>query len=594
VKQDPFLAALSSDVFDEQPADLETFLYDERYLGKANSGVRLSEIQLEIVRRGSQIYKLETLVDLYGFEKGKKMFGETTRNFLLMLGKGSGKDFTSRITFCYIIHKLLCLKDPSAYYGKPSGDNIDLVNLALNADQAYRVFFNPLKKLIEKSPWFREHTEDIHVKDIQFKKEIYMYSLHSSYEAAEGLNIFAAALDEIDGFEQEGAAEAIFEALSHTVTSRFHQFGKLLCLSFPRSKDGWIMTEYDRLVIKETARFSHVYKLNYDLPDGTEGNEFTVHWDEDTVVGYKEDGWFAMKAPTFRVNPTTKIENYRDAFWRDLQNNTQETLLRVCANPPDHKDSTFFKNQDLIKEAFDEENGWNQATESVIVKGDPDKEYFIHVDLSKVSDRTVVAMGHVSHWQQISIGGSLEQDAKPYIVIDLYRVWEPTHANPVDNVEVTDFILLLAKNFNVVKTTFDRWGSIDIMKYLEDRGVENERQSLVRSHYEEFKYAVQDQRLKGPYDKRFEKELRNLIITKTGKVDHPDGKEHYNDISEAVCGVINNCVNDALEELDVKIITVDSIKKEKLQLRNDHDNLKVQKQEVDENLRGFLDGMRVI
>lgn len=594
MRQDPFLAALSTDVFDEKPADLETFLYDEKYLGKALSGIKLTPIQLDIVKRGSQIYKLETLVDLYGFEAGKKLYGLTTRNFLLMLGKGAGKDFTSRITFCYIIHKLLCLKDPSGYYSKPTGDAIDLVNLALNADQAYRVFFNPLKKMVEKSPWFREHTEDIHVKDIQFKKEIYMYSLHSSYEAAEGLNIFAVALDEIDGFEQEGAAEAIFEALSHTVTSRFHQFGKVFCLSFPRSKDGWIMTEYDELVTKETTRFTHVYKLNHELPDGTEGNEFTVHWDEDTITGYKQDNWFALKAPTFRVNPTTSIENYRDAFWRDIQNNTQETLLRVCANPPDHKDSTFFKNQDLIKEAFDEENGYNHATDSIIVKGDPEKEYFIHVDLSKVSDRTVVAMGHVSHWQQISIGGSLEQDAKPFVVIDLYRVWEPTHANPVDNVQVTDFILLLAKNFNVVKTTFDRWGSIDIMKYLEDRGVENERQSLVRSHYEEFKYAVQDQRLKGPYDKRFEKELRNLIITKTGKVDHPDGKEHYNDISEAVCGVINNCVNDALEELDVKIITVDSIKKEKLQLRNQHDNLKVQKQEVDENLRGFLDGMRVI
>lgn len=594
MSQDPFLAALSSTEFDEHPAELETFLYDDQYLGKALAGVKLSELQLEIVKRGSQIYKLSTLVDLYGFEKGKKIFGMTTRNFLLMLGKGSGKDFTSRITFCYIIHKLLCLKDPSAYYGKPSGDPIDLVNLALNADQAYRVFFNPLKKMVEKSPWFRRNTADIHNKDIQFKKEIFMYSLHSSYEAAEGLNIFAVALDEIDGFEQEGAAEAIFEALSHTVTSRFHQFGKLFCLSFPRSKDGWIMSEYDRLVEKEVETFSHVYKLNRDLPDDTEGNEFTVHWDEDTVVGYKEDGWFAMKAPTFRVNPTTDIENYRDAFWRDIQNNTQETLLRVCANPPDHKDSTFFKNQDLIAEAFDDINGYNHETETIQIVGNPEKEYFIHVDLSKVSDRTVVAMGHVEHWQQISIGGSLEQDAKPYIVIDLFRVWEPTHANPVDNVQVTDFILELAKHFNVVKTTFDRWGSIDIMKYLEERGVDNERQSLVRSHYEEFKYAVQDKRLKGPYDKRFAKELKHLIITKTGKVDHPDGKEHYNDISEAVCGVINNCVKDALEELDVKIVTISSIKQEKLQQRSLHDSLKTQPQEINDDLRGFLDGMRVI
>jgi hypothetical protein len=49
---------------------------------------------------------------------------------------------------------LLCLKDPARYFGKPSGDAIDLINVAINAQQAKNVFFKGFKTKIEKSPWF--------------------------------------------------------------------------------------------------------------------------------------------------------------------------------------------------------------------------------------------------------------------------------------------------------------------------------------------------------------------------------------------------------------------------------------------------------
>ena len=565
------------------------------YLGRSLGNVNLSPVQKEIVRRGSQIYKLETLERLYGKERAKKEFDITTRNLLLMLGKGSGKDFVSKITCSYIVHKLLCLKDPSGYYGKPSDESIDIVNMALNADQAFRVFFNPLKKYLTKSPWFSERMAgQPHAKDIEFNKSVFLYSLHSDPEAAEGLNIIAAVLDEIDGFNTEDSQE-MYDYLKATVVSRFPKFGKVLCLSFPRSKDGWMMTQYDAVVQqKDVETYEHVFKLNNELEDGIEDNEFTVHWDEDTVVSYKQDNWFALKAPTFRVNPAVNIEDYRDSFYADREANTSETLLRVCANPPDHTEATFFRNQKMVQEAFDRENGWDEKTETILCKVEEGKEYFIHVDLSKVSDRTVVAMGHVSKWVEIRIGDSVEGDVKPHIIIDLFRVWEPNRNKHVDNAEVAEFILSLAKKFNVQLVTFDRWGSIDMIKYMEDRGIESRKQSLDRAAYEEFKYTVQDGRIEGPYDKRFEKELKHLIITKTGKVDHPDGKEHYNDISEAVCGVINNCVANALEELDVQIITKTSVKQETLQQTARHATLYQEKMAPSNDLADFLNDINFV
>lgn len=507
----------------------------------------------------------------------------------MLLGKGSGKDAMSRIACAYVVHKLLCLKDPQGYYGKSKDTTIDIVNMALNSDQAYRVFFNPLKKMLLRSPWFNARKVNDHVKSIEFENDIYIYSLHSDPEGAEGLNIIVAVLDEIDGFTVEGASASMYNYLHMTVTTRFSESGKVICLSFPRSKSGWMMTKYNQIVQeKETTTFSHVFKLNESLPDGSEGNEFTVTWDEDEIISYKEDNWFAIKAPTFRVNPIVKIEHFKDSFYSDLLSHEAETLLRVCANPPDHVDSIFFKNQELLKDAFDQPNGWNENTETLECRPDPSKEYYVHVDLSKVSDRTVVAMGHVPSWQQVQIGGELVSDVKPRIYIDLFRVWEPTHNRPVNNGEVVNFIMDLCKKFNVRKVTFDRWGSVDMIKYLVDRDIKSERRSLNRQDYEDWKHAVQDGRIKGPQDARFFKELENLIINKNGKIDHPNTKGHHNDISEAVCGVVANCIEENNGTVEIEIVTPRSLQEQMLQESVARDKLERPKETPPPELRDFL------
>ena len=45
------------------------------------------------------------------------------------------------------MYKLLCLKDPAVYFGKPPGDAIDIINVAVNAQQAKNVFFKGFKKI---------------------------------------------------------------------------------------------------------------------------------------------------------------------------------------------------------------------------------------------------------------------------------------------------------------------------------------------------------------------------------------------------------------------------------------------------------------
>ena len=143
-----YIDVLEGQDFDETPVDLETFCYDQKYLGL----LPLSDLQLVMLKAMTQIYKKETLIELYGEEKGLERSKQTYREVILQLGKGSGKDYTSTIACAYIVYQLLCLKDPAGYYGKPAGDAIDILNIAINATQAKNVFFKGFRERIRRSP----------------------------------------------------------------------------------------------------------------------------------------------------------------------------------------------------------------------------------------------------------------------------------------------------------------------------------------------------------------------------------------------------------------------------------------------------------
>ena len=112
-----FLEVLKENHFVETPVDAKTFVESPDYLGQPP----LSDIQYQIVEAMSQIYKKEDLQTLMGDVAGESYYKKFTKNeIILQLGKGSGKDFVSTVACAYVVYKLLCLKDPAVYYGKPA------------------------------------------------------------------------------------------------------------------------------------------------------------------------------------------------------------------------------------------------------------------------------------------------------------------------------------------------------------------------------------------------------------------------------------------------------------------------------------------
>ena len=532
---------LDGEEFDEKPVDLKTFVRSPEYLGLPE----LSDYQYTLIEKSSQIYKESTLIKLFGEEEGRIRFKQTANEVVAQLGKGSGKDYCSTIAVSYIVYLLLCLKDPATYYGKPPGDSIDIINIAINSQQASNVFFKGLKTRIEKAPWFAGKYTD-KASEIKFDKAITVHSGHSEREAWEGYNVIVVILDEISGFaienttghDQAKTGAAIYNMYRASVDSRFPDFGKVILLSFPRYKNDYIQERYNAVVADvETVVRDYKFKMDEDLPDGTQGNEFEIQWEEDHILSYKIPRVYALKRPTWEVNPVRKIDDFKVAFFT----NPLDALSRFACMPPDAVDA-FFKSREKVEKAFNKAHlavdNFGRLEEWFIP--DPDKEYFIHVDLAQKHDHCAVAMAHVNKWVNIKVTDTYSQPA-PIVEIDAVRFWTPTKDKSVDFTEVKDYILSLkTRGFKIRVCTFDRWNSHDMMQQLKQYGINTEILSVAKKHYDDMAMVVAEERIVGPHIPLLIDELCQLRIMRD-KVDHP--RKGSKDLADAVCGSIYNSIS---------------------------------------------------
>jgi hypothetical protein len=583
---DDFLDALKSDNFAERPVDAKTFVEGEAYLGQPP----LSQVQYDIVEAMSQIYRLEDVIDLLGDTEGRRYYKKYTKNeIILQLGKGSGKDFTSTVACAYIVYKLLCLKDPARYFGKPSGDAIDIINVAINAQQAKNVFFKGFKTKIERSPWFagRFYAK---ADSVEFDHSITVYSGHSERESHEGLNLILAVLDEISGFASEVAtgndqgktADNIYKAFRASVDSRFPDLGKVALLSFPRYPGDFISQRYDAVIAeKDTVTRQHRFVMNPELPEDQEGNYLDIEWDEDTVVSYKYPGMFALKRPTWVVNPTRQIDDFKLAFFTDMGD-----AMQRFACVPTFSSDRFFRQEDKIRSAMSIRNPLDQHRRfDPGFTPDPDKTYYVHADLAQKHDKCAVAIAHVDKWVNIQVGKDYQQ-VMPIVVVDAVAWWEPKVEGPVNLSEVKQWIQNLRRlGFNIGMVSFDRWQSFDIQNELKQVGMRTETVSVAKKHYEDMAMLVYEDRLIMPAIDLLFEELIELKIVKQNRVDHP--RKSSKDLADAVCGAIFGAISHTPKNQNLEVEVHTFKDRPKTVLDTDKDNV-IQYKPMPKDVKEYL------
>ncbi len=586
-----FLDVLKDEQFEEIPTDVKTFVESPDYLGQPP----LSAIQYDIVEAMSQVYKKESLQTIKGTEEGTKHYEKYTKNeIILQLGKGSGKDHTSTVACAYVVYKLLCLKDPARYFGKPSGDAIDIINVAINAEQAKNVFFKGFKNKIEKSPWFAGRYE-AKVNSISFNKSITVYSGHSERESHEGLNLFMAVLDEISGFstevgtgnEQGKTADNMYKAFRGTVDSRFPDLGKVVLLSFPRYAGDFISKRYDDVIAdKETIERRHKFIINEELPQGPD-NEFEIVWEEDTILSYKYPRMFALKRPTWEVNPTRKIEDFKIAFLTDIG----DALMRFACIPTFSSDA-FFKQREKLEKCMTLRNPIDSHRRfDLSFKPDPEKIYYVHADLAQRHDKCAVAIAHVDKWVNIQVIKDYQQVA-PIVVVDAVAWWEPKVEGPVNLSEVKNWIVNLRREgFNIGMVSFDRWQSFDIQQELKAVGLKTETVSVAKKHYEDLAMMIYEERIAIPMIPLLLEEMNELKIMKNNRVDHPRKKSK--DLADAVCGAVFGAISHTNKDsnLEIEIHTWSSASR---LAQKQTDMVELENRELPDDVRDFLSEYKLI
>ena len=536
-----FLSALDDSPFEEDPVDLDTFLHDPNFLDQPE----LSHIQRDLVEAMSQIYKEEDLIRLMGDKEGREHYKKYTKSeVILQLGKGSGKDHTSTIGCAYLVYKLLCLKDPAKYFGKPPGDAIDIINIAINAEQAKNVFFKNFKVKIQRSPWFAGKY-DAKINAVEFDRAITVYSGHSERESHEGLNLILAILDEISGFAQESSSgnenaktgDAIYKAFRASVDSRFPDYGKVVLLSFPRYPGDFISKRYDHVVAeKEVEIKKHTFIINPDLPADMPENQFEIEWEEDQILSYRYPGIYAIKRPTWDANPTRSINDFKTAFLDDFPD-----AMQRFACVPSYVSDAFFKQKDKLEKSMSRRNPVD-AFKRLETSFQPEEDirYFLHADLAQKHDKCAIAISHVDKWVQVRTFNDYTQ-IHPFVIVDAVIWWEPRKEGPVDLSEVKNWIVNFRRDgYQIGLVTFDRWQSFDIQQELKSVGIKTDTLSVAKKHYEDLAMLVYEERVIMPHIDILLEEMSQLRIVSDKKVDHP--RKGSKDLSDAVTGAVYNAI----------------------------------------------------
>jgi hypothetical protein len=540
---DDFDKLLSQDELAEEPVPIEVFVMDKKYLGLP----ALSPIQMEIVRHSTQILKEPTLKKLMGDQAGSEYYKKYTDNEVIcMLGKGSGKDHCSRISIAYTAYLLHCLRDPLSYYGKANGVYVDLLNLAVNAQQAQRVFFEPLKNLLLSSPYFNNVGFEPRVSEIFFfSRPVRCFSGHSESEGWEGYEVMTVVLDEISAFKVDaelrgemrakGSASAIYNMSKLSVMSRFPEVGKVILLSFPRYKGDFIQQRYNSAIDKNEPKC-----------------------------------WY-IKAATWEVNPTIKREDLESEFIR----NPIEARARFECEPPNMEDA-FFRDADLVRKAFmyaddpiDEEDGsfkrWFNNSDG--------HTRFIHIDLGLKRDRAALCMVHCSGFKEIKT--SIGVETLPIVNVDLIYSWEASHGNEINFASVRQMIVDLCRKFDVGKVTFDRWQSVEMIQTLRSQGINADFHSVKKTDYDTLMTSIYDTRLRGYWNELLvEEELLKLRLFANNKIDHPSSGSK--DLADALAGSVFNCMRNVSVDSEIEIeILSSSIDNEILEDMDDFGNVQI-------------------
>jgi len=531
--EDPFsyvaqgLDTDNKDVWEEKPVDIQEFIESREFLnlkwdGKRGCRPKIMEIAWELTK-------------------------DKVREAMLLLGKGSGKDYLSSILHLYGIYKCLCMYSPQQYYGLSPGSPIYFVNVARNENQARNVFFREFIGHLDNCAWMQDKFTDPGTQQVQFMNNVYALSGNSQAFGWLGYNVIQWVGDELAFFleklkadDENEAAESkayeCWEAAYGSCITRFEHHYKMIGITTPRFDDDFVMKKYgelERRMKKDGTAYvkqAATWDINpLQTMDGTYGHALAVN--------------YRRTMRDFGAVPMGVIET----FWGDpdfVTNNVCESCKQCEVYKTRDETENRYACVDNAECPVNPYRG-NGAFDEWFVP-DLDTHYYMHFDLSKNKDKTSFSMAHIQDWVKweldpFEIEKMHDRDEKDISLLDdedrfvdrpMMKIDFLGHIDPVmkrdpkllKNGEIyyngiLQYIVfeLQRRGFNIVLITVDSYQSHQFKQTIEDHGIETALLSLDRTDEVPVnaKKAFVENRVEYPYDRTLAREARHL---KKGKI----------------------------------------------------------------------------
>jgi len=517
------------------PVSIDTFIDHEDYLG-------IGKTVYPVVRM--------TCNDIIN---GKYLEG------IIVAGIGTGKSYVSQILCAYMVHILLCMRDPFGYYYMDRDKNLAVLNMGVSATQAWDTVFSGITSFVERAKFFQQFQPKMMRDRIIFEKEKIMFiSGNSTSKKALGYNIFAGVLDEASFYisnEDKDVAEEIYNGLQRRIVSRFGKEGLLLAISSPRFVEDFLMNKleeaaqvdengdkiYKDVYCYRAPSWKGRHKQKMDLE-----NKFYFNCRKNTII---KDMTSEEIYSTYKVLPIegTGFDETCDVWeipgeYRTSFMQNPENAKRDFGAIPSEAISGFIPNPVIVDECYNTER-----TDPVVSPGKYEfterplrTNYYIHIDIGLnkggKGDKAGLAMGHFVGWEEDEV--TKEKSMK--VCIDLMESIELDETlGEVDLAAIRRRVYdLKAMGYNIKRVSYDQYQSRESIQLLTKRGIKAELLSVDRTvePYNLLKEAIYGKRLDIYYHPVFDKEIKRLEVTNGNKIDHIKGGSK--DLTDGCAGVM--------------------------------------------------------
>lgn len=553
--------------YKEIPVDIDTFLNDNEYLGLTN-------------RQGDSVYPYwrKSMHEIFdnGNQYTQCVFTGATR---------IGKTSTAITCAAFMLYRMMCLRDPQAFFQKKEISQFSLLFFNLTLDLAKSVAFREFNDTLELSPWFQKHgVFSGGKKDRCYYPEGGKIVIEAGSDVAHSLGkqVFCAVLDEVN-FARSGVKDitkaksrikGIYDSVVARVEGTFRMrgqvYGKIFAVSSKKTDSDFLE---DHVEAQLSAGNTHL--ISFDRPQwevlppeqfspgrfyiavGDKHHKGFVLTDEseEALTELRNQGYQLLQVP---IDMKSNFLSDFDISLRDLAGIAvpgalsfiTQSMIDDCTG---NRKNPFY--QDIleigIRDTYTIEEFFHMELIDRTLLHLP---LYLGIDLSLNDDKTGISGAWLNGYKEIT-----SEDGKvirlPFFSHAFSIDIQAPRGDKIPYAKITSFILWLRrKHFNIQRISRDQFQSEYMAQLLEQEGFTCDKVSVDRTPdgYEAFKSMLLEKRVDLLYVEQLQNELVKLEKDAlSGKIDHRIGESK--DISDSLVRCIWNAVlNEAKPQVSRK------------------------------------------